>query len=424
MKIELQSAPRIEQGRCARVADTVARLETVLGRVCTYTYTEVQAGTALYWGDCHVDGLGFSPMGKGRSSLGCKASTLAETAEWLALQRRRLLPGYTKAHQSDLLDALPIEDLITHVAGVTPDLLNRIKATESAQHWVSGYSLIEGRERPVPLEYINGISGTNGVAAGNGMEEAVVQGVYEVLERRAVITALRNRLVLPTIDVDTIEDPFICAQLDDLARHGTKVIVKDLSFGGALPVIGVYCVSPGVPTALQGHHMFKAAASYDHCAALSSCLTEYAQVSHLGQRDRKALPTYEQLLCETGGGDNFLPMFWFGYVPCRDVDFLEQGDVVPFEPGAMAGDCLEDIARLKAFCETLGLDLLVVDLTDPAVAFPVVQVVIPGYADILPYHPASSQVLLKGWTQELRLGDYEEDGVRKVCTAGELFPDW
>ena len=422
--VKLKSALRIEHGRCARVADTVARLEAALGRVCGYTYTEFQASPSLYWGACNVDGLGFAPMGKGGSSQECKASTLAETAEWLALRRRRQLPGYVSAHQSELQHALPLEALIAHVADVTPELLDRIKATGPAQHWVDGYSLLEERTRPVPLETINGISGTNGVAAGNCLEEAVVQGVYEVLERRAVITAMRNRLVLPTIDVTTIEDPFIRAQLDELEQHGTQVTVKDLSFGGALPAIGVYCVTPGVPATLQAHHLFKGAASYDRCAALSSCLTEYAQVCHLGQRERETLPSYERLLCEGPQADNFLPLFWFGYLPYREMDFITQGEVVPFEPGAMAGDCLEDIERLKTFCETLGLDLLVVDLTDPAVGFPVVQVVIPGYSDILPYHPASSPVLLEGWTRDLRLGDYEEGGRRKACSAAELFPDW
>lgn len=422
--MDLKSAPRLEHGRCATLVDTVARLEAAVGRACTYTYTEVQAGASLYWGACHVDGMGFAPMGKGSSALACKASTLAETVEWLALRRRRRLPGHVVAHQSDLPDALPIQDLIKHVAGATPDLLARIKATESAQHWVDGYSLLEGRTLPVPLEYVHNISGTNGVAAGNRLEEAVVQAACEVLERRAVITAMRNRFVLPTIDVATIEDACLRAQLDELAQQGTRVIVKDLSFGGALPVIGVYCVTPGVPATLQAHHLFKGAASYDRRAALSSCLTEYAQVSHLGRREREALPTYERLLCEEAGADNFLPLFWFGYVPAREVDFIAQGDVVPFEPGAMASDCIEDIERLKAFCETLGLDLLVVDLTDPDVGFPVVQVVMPGYSDILPYHPASSPVLLKGWTRELRLGDYEEAGRRKACSAAELFPDW
>ncbi|MFP6905879.1 MAG: hypothetical protein VCG02_11720 [Verrucomicrobiota bacterium] len=66
-----------------------------------------------------------------------------------------------------------------------------------------------------------------------------------------------------------------------------------------------------------------------------------------------------------------------------------------------------------------------VDLSDPAIGFPVAQVIIPGYSDILPYHPASSPVLFTGWTRDLPLGYIK--GVADAlepCNVAELFPDW
>ena len=422
--MQLTNAPRIEHGRCATLTDTVTRLTRALDGVCAYEYEETRAGDSLYWGVCHVEGLGFPAMGKGTSSAACKASALAETIEWLTLRRRRALPGYVTAHQADLPDALPIEHLLSHIADMSPDLLAQIKATPLAQHWIDGYSLTEGRTKKIPLEYVHGISGTNGVATGNRLEEAVVQGLCEVLERRTVITTMRNTLTLPTIDVTTIDDADILAQLAFLEQQGTQVIVKDLSFGGILPVIGVYLVTPGIPVTLQGHHLFKAAAAYDRRAALSSCLTEYAQVCHLGARDGDAAPVYERLLCEGETADNFLPLFWFGYVPYTRADFLAQGEVVPFDAGALAADCLTDIDRFKEICAMLDLDLVVVDLTDPALDVPVVQVIMPGYSDILPYHPATSPVLHQGWTRDLQLGRYRDGDTLKPCTAAALFPGW
>ena len=241
--MNLKGAPRIEHGRCAALPDTVARLEAALDGVCAYEYIEERVCDLLYWGECRVDTLGFPPMGKGDSALKCKASTLAETVEWLALRRRRELPGHTVAHQAGIPGALPIEALLSHVAGVTPELLERIKNTEAAQHWVDGYSLTGECPLKIPLEYLNGISGTNGVAAGNRIEEAIVQGALEVIERRAVITAIRNRMTLPTIDTATIDDRIILSQLAFLEENGVQVIVKDLSFDGALPCIGACFVN-------------------------------------------------------------------------------------------------------------------------------------------------------------------------------------
>jgi hypothetical protein len=100
-----------------------------------------------------------------------KASALAEGAEWLALRRRRELAGCVSAHQDSVPNPLRIEELLTHVATATPRALARIKALEHARRWVDGYSLIRERDLKVPLEYIHGISGTNGLAAGNTIEE-------------------------------------------------------------------------------------------------------------------------------------------------------------------------------------------------------------------------------------------------------------
>ncbi len=51
-------------------------------------------------------------------------------------------------------------------------------------------------------------------------------------------------------------------------------------------------------------------------------------------------------------------------------------------------------------------DLIVVDLTDPEVGFPVVQVVVPGYSDVLPFQPGDSLGMFQRWTRTEVLGAY------------------
>ncbi len=58
--------------------------------------------------------------------------------------------------------------------------------------------------------------------------------------------------------------------------------------------------------------------------------------------------------------------------------------------GEVREDCLEDIAEVCAICTTLGKDCIVVDLSEPDTGVAVVQVVMPGYSDVLPFHPAGS----------------------------------
>ncbi len=420
--MRLTSAKRIANGRCARPEETLVRLEAGLTAVCSFEYRETRVAEGLYRGALLVDMLDFPPMGKGASPLLCKISTLAEAAEWLALRRRRELPGHVRAHQRDVPAALAIEDLLSHIASLTPEMLERIKDVEPARHWVDGHSLMRDCRVGVPLEYVNAISGTNGVAAGNRIEEAIAQAAFEVFERRAVITVVKNRMEVPTIAIDSIEHPVLCGQIAALRERGTEMVVKDLSFGGVLPCVGVYFVNRGVAGDLQAHHALKAAASFDREAALMNCLTEYAQICEQEAGDDDA-GAYRQLVCRDDT-DNCLPLFWFGYVPFAEAGFLKEGEAVPFDEGEALADCLEDIERIRGICAQLGKDCVVVDLTDPAVGFPVVQAVIPGYSDILPYHPASSPVLFKGWTRDLSMGECRTVDGLQPCTAAGLFPGW
>ena len=78
-----------------------------------------------------------------------------------------------------------------------------------------------------------------------------------------------------------------------------------------------------------------------------------------------------------------LSAFMFGFVPYRRADFFLEGEIVPFDPGPQYRDCLDDIAHARSICEALGKDYIVVDLTEPQIGFPAVQVVIPGYSDVV-----------------------------------------
>ena len=424
MEIELSSARRIANGRCVRPEDTVQRLESALSEVCRFSYREERISDSLYRGSVITDALAFPPMGKGATSLACRISALAEAVEWLSLKRRRQLAGYSIANQDDLDAAVTIDELLAHIATADAETLAGIKRLDVARHWVDGYSIKEKRPRKVPLEYVHAIAGTNGLAAGNCLEEAVVQGTNEVFERRAAITVIRERMIVPSYDLESIRNKRIRDQIEYIRSNETDVVIKDLSFGGVLPCVGVYFRDRKIPEELQSHHVFKAAASFDRDAALMSCLTEYGQILERGRGDESSLHEYERLLCEEDA-DNFLPLFWFGYIPYQQADFIEEGDVVAFDSGELPGDCLEDISRAGEIFEELGKDYVIVDLTDPSVGFPVVQVVVPGYSDILPYHPVSSPVLFEGWTRELSMGRCRNGaGASTPCTVSGFFPEW
>ena len=297
---------------------------------------------------------------------------------------------------------------------VSDATLSAIKDSSDTQFWVDGTSLLDGRTVKVPIDYVQLISGPNGKAAGNEIEEAILHATNEVFERRAHITVLKNRMVVPTIDMSTITHPLILEHIEFLQNRGIEITLKDLSFGGILPCIGAYFVDPNIPEEYQFRHFFKVGAGFNLEDALIRTFTEYTQGrkrdefidGSKNEQDRILNHDFRSLKTQPDTCDNFLSTFMFGFVPYRNADFFKEGEVVPFDKGVRYEDGLEDIERAKDVCETLGKDYIVVDFTDPEIGFPVVQVIIPGYSDVLPFHPASSKALFKRITRTEVIASY------------------
>lgn len=417
--MKLQSRRKLAHDRCVPPAQTIARLEAIFGARYDYWVHEETVSEELHWSAMFIDGLDFRSMGKGLTSDGSKAGALAEGAESLLLRDTAELVGYLGARETNVSNALSIASLLEHVASATPPVLERIHALDESYHWVDGYSLIHQTTRKIPIEYVRFISGPNGRATGNNLEEAILHAALEIFERRAQVAVLRNRLVVPTIDASTITDPFVHRQISFLQNHGIDVVFKDLSFEGALPCIGAYFVDRNIPEEYQFRHFLKVGASFDTGEALQRIFTEYAQgrrkheflnpesvqiqaeVSALLDHDFRKLPA------QPNDCDNFMSAFMFGFVPYQNGDFLREGTVIPLKTAPAREDCLDDIAEVCSICETLGKDCIVVDLSDPTHNFPVVQVIVPSYSDILPFHPADSCALLKKWNRTDVLKSYQ-----------------
>jgi YcaO-like protein with predicted kinase domain len=356
----------------------------------------------------------FRSMGKGITALQAKAGALAECAEWVAAKATAELSGYMVGHQKIIPAAVGIEEFVPHIA-VTKKVVEKIKRSDSAMYWVDGVSLMTGKTVKLPIEFIRRIGGPNGMAAGNRREEAVVHALNEVFERRVHITVLKQRLVMPTIDMAAIKHPVIRSQIDFLKGKGIEIYLKDLTFGGELPCIGAYFWDPNIPENYQFHHFFKVGAGFNLEEALIRTFTEYTQGRMLDEfisgakadQDRVLKYDLRALKCIADEGDNYLSAFMFGFVPHRRAEFLKEGDVIPFQVGDRFEDCLQDIEKALKIFRKLGKDCFVIDFTDPEIQFPVVEVVVPGYSDVLPYYPASSKVLFQRYTRGDILRSYE-----------------
>jgi len=412
--MKLESCKKLEFGRCVPLEDTVQHLEAAIGSRHDYRLFETKVSDRLYWSALYIDDLEFRSMGKGITPLQAKAGALAECAEWVGDKTHAELAGYMVGHQSTIPDAVGIEEMISHVA-VSDEVIESIKQSDIAMFWVDGFSLITGKTAKIPIEFVRRIGGPSGMAAGNRREEAIVHAIDEVFERRVHITVLKQKLVMPTIDIDTIENPVILEQIAFVKSMGIEIYLKDLTFGGVMPCVGAYFWDPNIPENYQFHHFFKVGAGFNLEDALIRVFTEYAQGRMRDEfidgnkADQERVLKYDlrALKCIPDEGDNYLSAFMFGFVPHTTAEFLKEGPVVPLFKGERFDDCLQDIAKAKEIFALLGKDCFVIDFTDPQINFPVVEVVVPGYSDVLPYYPSDSRVLFQQYTRGDILRSYD-----------------
>ena len=94
-----------------------------------------------------------------------------------------------------------------------------------------------------PINVLDNLYASNGMAAGNTKEEACVQALSEILERYVKTTIIRKGIALPDIPKKKYTSlPHIAKALDALKNAGFRVLVKDASLSGRYPVVNVTIV--------------------------------------------------------------------------------------------------------------------------------------------------------------------------------------
>ncbi|MBN2534892.1 MAG: YcaO-like family protein [Spirochaetales bacterium] len=93
----------------------------------------------------------------------------------------------------------------------------------------------------IPFNIMLAINGSNGMAAGNILEEALFQGLCEIIERYTAYKVYYEELTPPTVPKDFIkqftDEYALILEIEE--ETGCAVIVKDFSLGKNYPSVGV-----------------------------------------------------------------------------------------------------------------------------------------------------------------------------------------
>ena len=96
-----------------------------------------------------------------------------------------------------------------------------------------------GTVRYVPFKLAMQATGSNGMAAGNTLDEAMVQGLSEIFEREASRRILKGEAIPPVIPVEEVKKYSFYSLIREVEKDGRfRVTLYDLSMGRGWPVAG------------------------------------------------------------------------------------------------------------------------------------------------------------------------------------------
>ena len=237
---------------------------------------------------------------------------------------------------------------------------------QEIREWTPVWSLTHRRCRLLPTAYLYFHQGgegsssqlcadSNGRAAGASLEDAILQGFFELVERDAAAIWWYNRTRQPGLSLDDFTDPWLDRVRLRNADLGRELWALDLTTDLGVPVVAALSAGEGPgsgPILGFGAH-------FDPRVALRRAATELCQQLAAGPHSSR----------ESGPHDYLRPSQAPATLP----------RTYPYQRCA---DLREDVDRAVALLRSADLELLAIDETRPDVGMPVAKVLVPGLRPI------------------------------------------
>lgn len=226
-----------------------------------------------------------------------------------------------------------------------------------------------------PSNLIENLFLSNGMSAGNNLQEAQVQCLSEIFERAIKRQIIEQEIVLPDVPMSVLEKyPSILAGIQGLEEQGFPVLVKDASLGGQFPVMCVTLMNPrtgGVFASFGAHPNFE--------VALERSLTELLQGRSFEGLNDVPKPTFNRLALTEP--ENFVEHFidstgvisWRFFSSNYDYEFCEWD---------FSGTNEEEANGLFSILEALGKEVYVAEFTE--LGAPACRILVPDYSEVYP----------------------------------------
>ncbi|RKM63322.1 hypothetical protein D6856_04160 [Butyrivibrio sp. XB500-5] len=256
---------------------------------------------------------------------------------------------------------------------------------DRAIDWVEAKSVLSGKSKLVPASFVylsnvtfksidNGISST-GLAAGATVEDAVLQGLFEVIEHDAWIMGQANRCVLPRVDIYSSKNNELKKLMKQIEELGYEIITRDYSNDLGFPVFRTWIVDRN---------------DYEHYAVNgfgASLSAEIALERSVTEAVQSLIPEKDIDICDYGSVSDYESMYSYdsfyslSYFVRKDINSegeIKKMDEYKDTEYLSVKEMIDIVSgRIK---EVLGedADILYTNLTKKSIGIPVVRVIVEG----------------------------------------------
>jgi len=335
--------------------------------------------------------------GKGSTREQSRASALCEAVERhsgafsgdeIRIRRRfvELAKGEEAIHPNDAqlfsdhqLDNAKSINAKGHPYNVVPPRLD----PDAEIDWTPVWSLTQQRHRYLPTSMLYSmpaeerghsdlVADSNGCAAGNTLEEAILQGFYELAERDAFAIWWYNRLRVSAVDLSSFGDEYLASAAHHYARYERELWMLDVTSDIGIPAFVALSRRPDAESEDiiygAGAHADPRIAALRAICELNQCLTWLPNPAKGAGR-----PTI----------DDPLALWWWRTARLADCSWLAPAAGEPLReasryPVTESTDTREDVEKCRALVEARGMEFLVLDQTRPDIGMPVARVIVPG----------------------------------------------
>ncbi|MDH3836523.1 MAG: YcaO-like family protein [Desulfobacteraceae bacterium] len=366
----------LDQDKILLPEETVIRFKNKLKKVdldileYTVRIDKGRLDIPVYFSSCGRDAIEIigtkKQMGKGATPHQAEASAVMELAERFSFFSFCKNPDnfFVEKYSNLKENLIPFDMIAQYVHDNSEDIdISRKIFEDLPLKWTKAFNLTRNQEILIPFNWFYMINEFNGPSAGNCVEEALSQGICEIIERHVSSIISQNHLKVPAIRANSVTDPLVKEMIEKYRKAGISIFISDFSLDIGIPSVGVLAYDPSTFPE-RSEIVWTAGTTPDPEKALSRALTEVAQLAGDFDTASKYVASGLPKLTRIEDAE-------FIINPGEKIDIQTLPELSNENIKIEVENCISALAKK-------GMEVIVVDTMHPLLDIPAFYTIIPG----------------------------------------------